>query len=152
MDAIDDRLLVATMPARPRRGRESTQCLRRWRDVVAARAEHDDRRAHVAQIDAPPVGGRELRRREPFADEEVIDDVLDLVAAEHDVPAQPALELQIARRLGVDVREHAVLLRPPGVAGFMFSKFCTSHAPSKSPPPMSLKSAVTQLPPLRPPV
>src|SRR5215471_1778333 len=35
--------------------------------------------------------------------------------------------------------------------GFIFSKFCTSQAPSNLPPPRSLVSAVSQLPPNRPP-
>src|SRR3954452_8092426 len=35
--------------------------------------------------------------------------------------------------------------------GFWFSKFCTSHAPSNLPPPTSPVSAVSQLPPSRPP-
>src|SRR4029077_3865 len=34
----------------------------------------------------------------------------------------------------------------------MFSKFCTSQAPSNLPPPRSLVIAVSQLPPSRPPL
>jgi hypothetical protein len=37
-------------------------------------------------------------------------------------------------------------------AGSRLSKFCTNHAPSKIPFPMSLVKAVSQLPPKRPPL
>ncbi|MNN85329.1 hypothetical protein D3C81_2026040 [compost metagenome] len=37
------------------------------------------------------------------------------------------------------------------LAGFRFSKFCTSQAPSNLPLPRSLVIAVNQLPPNRPP-
>jgi hypothetical protein len=38
------------------------------------------------------------------------------------------------------------------LAGLRFSKFCTNQAPSKTPLPMSLVNAVSQLPPSSPPV
>ena len=46
------------------------------RDVVALRAEAEDRRLDVAHVEPDPVPGHDLRRRELVADKEVIDDVV----------------------------------------------------------------------------
>ena len=79
----------------------SERLLRR-RDVVALRAEHDDRRADVAQIDGRAVGCLDFAGGKLVADEQVVDDGLDFLAVQIDVAAPPSLEAEIARRLGVD--------------------------------------------------
>src|SRR5437879_1869514 len=51
------------------------------------------------------------------ADEELVDNELNLVGVEVDMPAPPALELQIAVRLGIDLGIDIVLLGPERVRG-----------------------------------
>ena len=68
------------------------------------------------------------------------------------MPSPPLFEFQVAGPFGVDLGVEVVLLGPKVLAGFRFSKFCTSQAPSNFPAPRSLISAVNQLPPSRPPV
>ena len=53
--------------------------LLRRRDVVALRAEHDDRRADVAQVDRGAVRGMNPAGGELVADEQLVDDELDLL-------------------------------------------------------------------------
>ena len=52
---------------------------------------------------------------EIVADEQFIDDELDFLGIEIDVAAPPALESEIARRLGIDLRIEVVLLGPQRV-------------------------------------
>ena len=106
----------------------------------------------LRKIEAAAVAGHDLGRGELVADEQVVDDPLHLLGIEEDVAAPPFLEAQIARAFGVDLGVEIVLLGPERVRGFMFSKFWTSAAPSKMPWPRSPVSAVSQLPPLSPPV
>ncbi len=116
MDAIDDGLLVGDHVLNPFvEVAHPAQGLRRRRDVIAARAEHHYRGAHVAQVDAAAVRGHQLGGGEPVADEQVVDDVLDLVTAEDHMPPPPALELQVALGFGVDLGVEPVLLGPPGI-------------------------------------
>ena len=68
----DDLVLVVVEVEDP------VQRLLRRRDVVAPRAEHDDRRADVAQVDADAVGGADLARGELVADEQIVGDPLHL--------------------------------------------------------------------------
>ncbi|MPL74766.1 hypothetical protein SDC9_20583 [bioreactor metagenome] len=89
--------------------------LRRWRDVVALRAEHHDRRPDVAQIDPDSVGGDDLARAQPVADEQVVDHVLHLDVVQEDMAAPVFLEAEVARRLGVDFRPEGVALLPERV-------------------------------------
>ena len=114
--AVDDRLPVGAdvLDARIEVGDPAQRLLRRG-DVVALGAEDDDRRADLAQVDAHTVRGHELGRRQLVADEQVVDDVLHLLGVEQDMPAPPALEAQITRRLGVDVGVEIVLLGPERV-------------------------------------
>src|SRR5262249_49342293 len=56
---------------------------------------------------------------EIVADEQLIDDELHLLGVEIDVTSPPALETQIARRLGVDLGIEIVLLGPKGVRGIL---------------------------------
>ena len=61
----------------------------------------------------PPVLDR--ARPQLVADEEILRDPLDLFAVHQIEAAPPALELEEARRLGVDVGEHVVVLVPERV-------------------------------------
>ena len=63
------------------------------RDVVPLRAETDDRRLDITQIEAHAVAGDDLRRRELVAYEKVIDHVLHLFPAQQNEIAPPFLEL-----------------------------------------------------------
>jgi hypothetical protein len=88
------------------------QRLLRRRDVVALGAEHHDRRADIAQVDGIALRGLDLARREMIADEQLVDDELNLFGIEIDVATPPALEAEIARRLGIDLGIEIVLLAP----------------------------------------
>jgi hypothetical protein len=121
-------------------------------DVVAFRTEHEDRRADVAQVYGAAVGGLDPAGGKIVADKQLVDDELDLLGVQVDVPAPVALEAEIARSFGVDLRIDIILLGPKSVRRIEVSKFCTSQAPSNFPPPRSLVRAVSQLPPRRPPL
>src|SRR5690606_5684538 len=75
-------------------GDPSERLLRR-RDVVSVRAEADDRRANVPQIDAHAVPGHNLAACELVADEQLVDDEPYLVGIQIDVTAPPPLEAEI---------------------------------------------------------
>ena len=92
-----------------------SQRLLRRRDVVALRAEHHDRGADIAQIDGDAAGSAYVAGGEIVADEELIDNELDLLGVEIDVAAPPALEAEITLRLGVDLGIEIVLLAPQRV-------------------------------------
>ncbi|MNY12407.1 hypothetical protein D3C86_1454860 [compost metagenome] len=109
MQAIDDGLLVGhdLVHVRVEIGNPVQRLLGR-RDVVAPGREHDHRRAHVAQVDQGlAVGAVDLAGGQVVADEEVLDDPVDLLAVHQEVTAPPAFELKEARAfrvgLGVDV-------------------------------------------------
>src|SRR6476646_6132013 len=85
------------------------------RDVVAFRAEHHDRRADVAKIDGHAIRGLYKAGGELVADEEFIDDELNLLGIEIDVASPPALEAEIARCFGIDLGIEVVLLAPERV-------------------------------------
>ncbi len=88
--------------------------LLRWRDVVAHRREEHNRRPDVAQVKG--LSARALRARPQLvADEEIAGDPLDLFAVHEVEAAPPALELEEARWLGVDVRVQVVVLVPERV-------------------------------------
>ena len=96
---------------------DPAQRLLRRRDVVAGAGEDDDRGSGCC-------AGRSWRRAparsrpgEAVADEQVLDDPADLVAVHQEEAAPPALELEEALGLRVDVRAEVVVLAEPGVAG-----------------------------------
>ena len=66
---------------------------------------------------ARAVRGLDLAGGEIVADEQLVDDELDFLGIEIDVAAPPALEAEIARRLGVDLGIEIVLLAPQRVRG-----------------------------------
>ena len=86
-------------------------------DVVAPRAEADDRRLDVAQIDAHAVGRANLAGRELVADEQVVRDPLHLARVQQHRVAPPGLEFEKALGLRVDLRIDVVGLGPIGVGG-----------------------------------
>ena len=120
MDRVDDGLAVgADVVDVVVEIEDPSQRLLRRRDVVALGAEHDDRRADVAQVDRRAVRGLDHSRRKLVADEQLVDDELDFLGVEIDVAAPPALEAEIARRLGVDLGVEVVLLGPQRVGGIL---------------------------------
>ena len=68
------------------------------------------RRSIVMPSDVLNLAGGEI-----VADEQLVDDELDFLGVQIDVPAPPALEAEIARRLGVDLGIEIVLLAPERV-------------------------------------
>jgi hypothetical protein len=91
--------------------------LLRRRDVVAHRREDDDRLLDRLEVEVTARAEARLARRELVADEEVADDPADLFLAEEVEAAPPALELEVALDLGVDVRVQVVPLLPQRVRG-----------------------------------
>src|SRR5947209_8549059 len=80
MDRVDDRLPVTSDFVIVLIEIENpSECLLGRRDVVAFRAEHHDRRADVAQVNRPTIRGLYPTRSEIIADEQLIDDELDLL-------------------------------------------------------------------------
>src|SRR5204863_5460375 len=86
-------------------------------DVVAHRREDDDRLLDRLQIEVAPRPEPRLARRKLVADEEVADDPSDLLFAEEIEAAPPALELEVAVDLGVDVRPQVIPLLPQRIGG-----------------------------------
>ena len=116
VDRVDDRLAVgADLVDVLVEIEDPSERLLRRRDVVALRAEHHDRRADAAEIDRASVGKLDPTGREVVADEELVDDELDLFRVEIDVAAPPALEAEIARGFGVDLGIEIILLAPQRV-------------------------------------
>ena len=72
------------------------------------------RRSIVAPSEVLDHAGGEL-----VADEQLVDDRLDFLGVQIDVSAPPALEVEIARRLGVDIGIEVVLLAPERVGGIL---------------------------------
>ena len=114
--AVDDGLAVGAdvLDALIEVGDPAQRLLRR-RDVVALRAEEDDRRGDVAQVDPDAVPSDDLGRGELVADEQIVDDALHLLGVEEHMAAPPVLEAEIARALGVDLGVDVVLLGPERV-------------------------------------
>ncbi len=89
---------------------DPAKCLLRRGDIVALGTEDDDRGANVAQIDGRAVGQFYVASRELVSDEQLVDDPLNLLRVQIDVPAPPALELEVAVRLCVNLGIEIVLL------------------------------------------
>src|SRR5262245_46755660 len=82
------------------------------RDVITFRTEHDDGRADVAQVYGAAVGGLDPAGGKIVADEQLIDNELDLAGIQVDVPAPVALEAEIARDFRIDLRVDIILFGP----------------------------------------
>jgi len=120
-------------------------------DVVALGAETTIgdlilRRSTVSPFDILMRPGSEI-----VADEQFIDDELNLLGIQVDVAAPPALEFEVAIGLVSTFETRLYCLLHSVFDGFWFSKFCTSQAPSNLPPPRSPVSAVSSFPPSKPP-
>ena len=107
--------------------------LLRRRDIVSFGAEDHDRRADLAQIDCRSVRSFDCSRGQIIADEQLIDDELHFLGIQVHMTAPPALEFQITRRLGVDLRIEIVLLAPQGVGRILIFKILHQPAPSNLP-------------------
>ncbi len=126
--------------------------LLRQGDVVALRAEAEDRRADRREVGPPLVGQQDLGGGELVADEQLLDDEADLLDIEEDVATPPALETEVAGFFRVDLRPEIVLLGSERVGRFRLSKLATRWAPSNRPAPRSLASSASRLPPRSLPV
>src|SRR6516164_1176402 len=73
------------------------------RDVVALRAEYHYRGPDVAKINRGTVRGLDPSFGEMIADEQLVDDKLDLLGIQIDVPSPPLLKTKIARGFRVDL-------------------------------------------------
>ena len=79
------------------------QRLLRRRDIVALGAEYQDRRSDIAQIDRLAVRHLDPAGGEIVADEEFIDDELDLLGIQIDMSTPPAFEFEVSLGLGIDL-------------------------------------------------
>src|SRR5260370_21187478 len=91
----------------------------RRRDVVALRAKHADRRPDIAEIDRGPVRHLDATGSEIVADEQFIDDELNLLGGEIDMSAPTTLEIEIALGFAIDLGEYVVLLAPKRIGGIL---------------------------------
>src|SRR5215468_2218724 len=91
------------------------ECLLRRRDIVALGAEYDDGGSNVAEVDRHAIAGLNSTCREIVADEQLVDNELDLLGVQIDVTTPPALEPEIARSFGVNLGVEIVLLAPQRV-------------------------------------
>src|SRR5258705_2963202 len=94
-----------------------TERLRRRRDVVALRAETDDRRPNIPKVHGRAVAGLDAAGRKVVADKQLIDDELDLFGIQIDMAAPPALELEITWGFAVDLGIEIILLAPECIRG-----------------------------------
>src|SRR5262245_16404117 len=116
MNGIDDGLAEGANLVRVVVGVENpAERLLRRRDIVTLRAQHDNRRADIAQVDGGAVRELQPSGGEVVADEQLVDDELDLLGIQSDMAAPPALETEIALRLGIDLGIEIVLLAPQGI-------------------------------------
>lgn len=95
--------------------RDPVEGLLRRRDVVAHRSEENDRRFDRAQIERCARRAAHFARPQLVADEKIARDPFDLFAVHQVIAAPPALEVEKARRFGVDLVEQRVVLVPETV-------------------------------------
>ena len=116
VERVDDDLLMrADLVDVVVQVRDPVQRLGRGRDVVAPGRDHDDRRADVPEVDAPPVGGLNRARRQLVADEQLVRDEAHLVLGGEEIAAPPLLEAEVALFLGIDLGVQIVRLAPERV-------------------------------------
>src|SRR4029077_1168200 len=80
------------------------ECLLGRGDVVAFRAEHDDRRPDIAEVDCDTVRCLDSSGGKVVADKQFVDDELDFLRVQVDMATPPLFETQIPGRLCVDLR------------------------------------------------
>src|SRR3954466_14717473 len=78
-------------------------------DVVTERGKQDDRGADGPQVEGVPFGPFGATGCELVADEQVVDDPLDLFPVHQEEAAPPALKFQKALRLCVDLGKEVVV-------------------------------------------
>ena len=126
--------------------------LLRRRDVVAHRREHDDRLLDRLQIEVAAGAEPRFALRELVADEEVVDDPADLFLVHQVEAAPPALELEEALGLGVDVVVQVVPLLPERVGGVeVLEVLHQMRAVELAGRPGRSRTATPTTPPSRPP-
>src|SRR5690606_21126157 len=81
-------------------------------------------RSYVAQINAHPVFRVHLCSGELVADEELISNELHFLAIEQDVATPPFFEVEISRRLCIDLGVKIVVLGPVRVGGIEIFEVC----------------------------
>ena len=111
------------------------QCLLRWSDIVAIGAEHHHGCLDAFQVDAAAPAPETASQA--VADEQVIDDHLDLLAVEQGWTTPPALEIEKAGGFPVDVAEQLVVLAPVGVGRIQALEVADQ--------PGAIKTAITQV-------
>ncbi len=89
----------------------------RRRDVVAPRGKDHQRIADPPQVGDATLADADLALFQLVADEQVLDDRDDLLAAEEIEPAPPAFELQESFALAVDLVEEPRIFLPDRLFG-----------------------------------
>ena len=98
------------------RGNPVERLLRRS-DVVAHRRENDDRGFDCLQIEEATRGEPRFPSRKLVTDEEIVDDPANLLVVHQIETTPPALEVEEALDLGIDVLPQVVILVPVRVRG-----------------------------------
>ena len=113
---VDDRLLAGQeLPVARVAVEDPVERLLGRSDAVTPGGEDDDGRADVAEVDPPAGGGHDLAGREAVTHEEVVHDEPHLLLVQQEEAAPPALEVEVARLLGIDLRVEVVRLLPQRV-------------------------------------
>src|SRR6188474_2338272 len=99
-----------------------SKCLLGWRYVIAPRAKHHDRRADVAYVDDRAVDILDHAGCELVTDEQLVDNKLDLLGIQIDVPAPIFVKPKIPWALSVDLSVEIILLGPQSVGGILVFK------------------------------
>ncbi len=87
-------------------------------DVVAVGGEDHQRITDAPQVGHAPLANAELALLQLVADEQVLDDGHDLLAAQEVKTVPPALEFEDALALAIDLVEEAGVFLPDRLLGF----------------------------------
>src|SRR5262249_9798028 len=111
MDGVDDSLAIgADLVDILVQIKNPAERLLRRRDVVAVGAKYDDGRADIAQVDCRSIRYADVAGGEIVADEQFVDNELNLFRIQIYLATPPALKAEIAGGFGVDCRIQIVLL------------------------------------------
>src|SRR5215472_16825149 len=105
--------------------------------VVSLAAKYDDRRANITQVDRRAIRYTDISGGQVVANEQLINDELDLSGVQIDMAAPPALKAEIPRCFRIDFGIQIVLLGPERVCGILILEIL--HQPS------AVKFAVAQI-------
>src|SRR5205823_6085015 len=90
VDGVDDRLTVRTdLVDIFVEVQDPTERLLRWGDVVAFRAENHDGGANVSKVERGSLRTLNPPRRQIVTDEQLVDDELDFLGIQGDMPPPP---------------------------------------------------------------